>query len=69
MFGWRFGTDGTCSLLDDLVLTLYLWYVLTCCSSVYVNFWEVRDEAIEIYLHQCSPNFKATIIVNTDDLS
>ena len=31
-------------------------------------FLEVRDEAIEVSVHQCGPNFKATSTVNYNDL-
>ena len=54
----EFGPDGTCSLLDDPDFPLYIWDVLTCRSRVDVELLEVRDEAIELSIHQCVPNLK-----------
>ena len=42
--------------------------MLTCRSRVDVDLWEIGDEAIEFYVHQCSYNFKSTSIINSKDL-
>ena len=42
--------------------------MLTYCSRVDVDLWEVRDEAIKLSVHHWGTNLKATSIIKTNGL-